>query len=274
MTEKVFFTCYLMGGLGNQMFQIAHTLSQGFKYNVDCSFKSVAHTPMQAHQPTKYIDNIFRNINFKTTLSPTKRITNNWGFKELPINPNVNTEFFGYYQSSKNFYEFGEKIKDIFSPSENYLEKIYSKYPQLKNKNNVSIHIRRGDYLKISNISPVIDLSYINECLKNIYEYDNIFVLTDDKIWAENNLHYKNLIIPKDLEDFEELWLISLCRYNIMSNSTFSWWGSYLNKTPNKVVFVPSMWFGPDGEKDYEDLYEPDWKKIKVKFENGKLVCY
>ncbi len=79
---------------------------------------------------------------------------------------------------------------------------------------------------------------------------------------------------PTDLEDYEELWLISLCKYNIMSNSTFSWWGSYLNKTPDKVVFAPSIWFGPKGEKDYEDLYESDWEKINVKFENGKLVCY
>jgi hypothetical protein len=274
MTEKVFFTSYLMGGLGNQMFQISHALSQGFKYNVDCVFKSVAHTPMQASQPTKYTDNIFRNVNFKPTLPTTKRITNNWGFRELSINPNVSTEFFGYYQSSKNFYGFGEKIKDIFSPSESYLDKIYSKYPQLKNKNNISIHIRRGDYLKISSILPIIDISYINQCLKSIQDYDNIFVLTDDKVWAEENLHYQNLIIPKDLEDYEELWLISLCKYNIMSNSTFSWWGSYLNKTPDKVVFTPSIWFGPKGEKDYEDLYESDWEKINVKFENGKLVCY
>jgi hypothetical protein len=271
---ETFFTSFLMGGLGNQMFQISHALCQGWKNNIRVIFKSESHTPNQGEQPTKYINNIFSNIKFQNTLPPTKRVTNVWGFKEISLNLDTNIEFFGYYQSSKNFYGFGENIKEVFSPPEDYLKKIYLEYPELNNKNNISIHIRRGDYIKFSNVSPIIDISYIDKCLENISNYDNIFVLTDDKIWAEKNLNYKNLIIPKNLEDYEELWLISLCRYNIMSNSTFSWWGSYLNKISDKVVFVPSIWFGPQGEKDYEDLYESDWIKIKVDYKNGKLICY
>lgn len=272
--SEIFFTAHLMGGLGNQMFQIAHTISQGLVYNVESKFKPVSFTPNQAHQPTKYLTNIYRNVKFENDFFPKNKITNTWGFKNLSINPNISTEFFGYYQGSKHFYGHDEKIKKIFKPSEEFLSKIFFEYPQLKTKNNVSIHIRRGDYLNISNVLPTIDISYIIECLNLISDYDNIFILSDDKKWVEENINYDKIIIPKNLEDFEELWLISLCKYNIMSNSTFSWWGSFLNENENKVVFVPNLWFGPDGESNYQDLYEKSWKKINVNFKNGKLICY
>jgi len=273
MKENVFFTTYLMGGLGNQMFQIGHTLAQGFKHNVKTIFKTDAHTPMQGYKPTKYLKTIFRNIEFVDEIPFCFRMNCPWGMNNVNPSTEVNTEFYGYFQSSKNFYGFDEKIKETFSPTNDFLDKISKKYPELLNQNNVSIHIRRGDYLKISDVLPVIDISYIDECLSKIDSYDNIFVLTDDKNWADENIKYKNIIIPKDLEDYEELWLISLCRYNIMSNSTFSWWGAYLNKNVNKRVFVPNLWFGPKGEKLIDDLYESEWEKINVKYENGKLIC-
>jgi hypothetical protein len=59
-----------------------------------------------------------------------------------------------------------------------------------------------------------------------------------------------------------------------MSNSSFSWWGAFLNKNKNKQVYVPSVWFGPNGERNYSDIYEKNWFKINVKYKNNKLVCY
>lgn len=58
-----------------------------------------------------------------------------------------------------------------------------------------------------------------------------------------------------------------------MSNSSFSWWGSYLNLNKNKKVIVPNIWFGPMGEKNYESIYENDWERISVNYKNG-LICY
>jgi hypothetical protein len=121
-------------------------------------------------------------------------------------------------------------------------------------------------------VLPVIDITYIDKCVKLIGEYSYIFIFSDDKKWVKDNLNYPNTIIVDDLEDYEDLWLISLCNHNIMSNSSFSWWGSFLNQHKNKKVFVPSIWFGPMGEKNYQDIYEPEWNKINVIFENQKLV--
>jgi hypothetical protein len=64
---------------------------------------------------------------------------------------------------------------------------------------------------------------------------------------------------------------MSLCKNNIMSNSTFSWWGSFLNKNVNKIVYTPSIWFGPAGESNWEDIYIESWTKINVKYSDGLL---
>ena len=179
--------------------------------------------------------------------------------------------FNGYYQSSKNFKNYSENIKNLFLPTEEFKQKLMNMYPLIFEKNSVSIHIRRGDYLRISDILPVIDKSYIDKALKYIGKYSNVFVFTNDKDWAEKNLDYDKCTIVTDLDDYEDLWAISLCNHNIMSNSSFSWWGSYLNENKNKKVCIPSIWFGPNGEKKYEDIYEPEWEKINVIYDNGFL---
>jgi len=272
--NKNFYTAFLMGGLGNQMFQIAHTFAQGLRNEVEVKFRPFAYTPMQANQPTKYINNIFKKLNFEKITENCKQIRATWHYEEIIPPPNTNVEFFGYYQSSKNFYGFENEIKDIFLPDDDFKTKILQKYPQLLNKNNVSIHIRRGDYLQIPDVLPTIDVSYFHKCLEIINSYDNIFVFSDDKNWVKENIKFENIIYVDGLEDYEELWTISLCRINIMSNSSFSWWGAFLNQNPNKIIYTPSIWFGENGEKDYNDIYENDWIKIITKLENKKIVCY
>jgi hypothetical protein len=269
----MFLTSNLMGGLGNQMFQIAKAQSEGWKNNLNVLFRPNSYIPMEGNQPIKYKDNIFRKIVFDPTITPQLRISEkSWSYSETNYNYTTPTEFFGYFQSSRNFLLYSEKIKNLFDPSDEFTTKIKNLYPKIFDKDSVSIHVRRGDYLGISDILPVIDKTYIDECIKQIGDYSNIFIFSNDKSWCEENLLYSDSTIVYGLDDYEELWSISLCNHNIMSNSSFSWWGSYLNKNENKKVFVPSIWFGPNGEKNYEDVYENEWIKIKVIYENGKLI--
>jgi len=269
---KVFSTAYLMGGLGNQMFQIAHSICQGWKNNIPSIFKCQSFTPMQANQPTKYVDNIYRNIFFYNFSSKIKRVNAPWEYVDLNVNWDSPIEFYGYFQSGKNFLGYEEKIKDLFQPTENFINKIENKFPKIKKEITVSIHVRRGDYLTINNILPIIDKSYIDECLKMIGEYDHIFIFSDDVNWVKENLIYENSTVVESLEDYEDLWFISLCKINIMSNSSFSWWGTFLNKNENKKTYVPSIWFGPKGEKNYHDIYLDSWVKVETIYSDGKII--
>jgi hypothetical protein len=267
-----FITSYLMGGLANQMFQISKAKTEGFINNIPVYFEPKSFTPMDGNEVNVYVNNIFRNIVFKINLTPQKRFDEpSFSYNNVDYSYDTSVMFNGYYQSSKNFKNYSENIKNLFLPTEEFKEKLMIMYPLIFEKNSVSIHIRRGDYLRISDILPVIDKSYIDKALKYIGKYSNVFVFTNDKDWAEKNLDYDKCTIVTDLDDYEDLWAISLCNHNIMSNSSFSWWGSYLNENKDKKVCVPSIWFGPNGEKKYEDIYEPEWKKINVIYDNGFL---
>lgn len=245
-------TSFLQGGLGNQMFQISYAISESKKYGVQYKFKPEAYTPMQANQPSKYIDNIYRNIDFSMS---DEEYSNSLVFN-------------GYFQSLKYFKDDAEEIKELFSPPEDFLKKIYQIYPELYSPRSLSIHIRRGDYLTISDILPVIDISYINSSLQALGEYDVGFVFSDDKDWVKNNLNYNNIVIVENLEDYEELWMMSLCKNNIISNSTFSWWGSFLNKNMDKKIVAPSLWTGPRGP-NMDEIYLDNFIKIPIVYSEG-----
>jgi hypothetical protein len=247
-------TCFLQGGLGNQMFQISNAISESKKYLIECKFKSEAYTPMQAFQPSKYANNIFRNIDLSLT-------------QEEYNDAFVLT---GYFQSVDYFKEIQDEIKQIFSPTSDFLNKANECYPELSYENTLSIHIRRGDYLSISDTLPVVDISYINKAIEIIGDYSKVFIFSDDKVWAKENLDNENFILVENLDDYEELWMMSLCKNNIISNSTFSWWGSFLNKNVDKKIIAPSLWTGPNGP-NMDEIYMDNFIKVPVFYDGGFL---
>jgi hypothetical protein len=260
-----------MGGLGNQMFQVANCYAQAKKNNVEMFLPKNSFTPLQGKDTSHYIDNILKKFKFKDNITNFFRLNeNSWSFTEIDTPKNCNIQFYGYYQSSKNFSEYKKEIIDLFSPSQYEIDFISKKYPEINLKNTLSVHIRMGDYLKNPKIHPTISLEYINKSINLIGEYEHIFIFSDNKKWVENNINLPNSTIVDDL-DYIELWLMSLCTNNIISNSTFSWWGSFLNKNENKIVIAPSVWFGEDGPKNYLDIYESDWTIMNVNNHNGQL---
>jgi hypothetical protein len=260
-----------MGGLGNQMFQISHALAQSWKHDVGCYFLPKSETPGNGNQPTKYINNIYKDITFKDDdnfdIMLRERHFND---ANIQIQENKNIKFWGYFQSSKNFGGYENEIKNLFLPNDEFKIKIKTKYPEVF-ENSVSIHIRRGDYLTIPEILPSVEKSYLDYCLNQLDNNVKIFIFTNDKEWVYQNITYENSIIVDGLEDYEELWMMSMCSHNIMSNSSFSWWASYLNKNKNKKVFVPNVWFGPKGIHPHDNIYEIDWTMVEVYYQNGLL---
>lgn len=269
--SEVISTAFLMGGLGNQMFQAAHALAQGKKNNVPVRFKCESWTPMQGRQTPAYKENIFRNLDFNWVDLPLNRVVEGpWEYSEIVADWTRPTEFYGYFQSSKNFLGYDQHIREVFSPTQKFKEEIYEKYPQMNQDNTVSIHIRLGDYKNNPHIHPSISIEYINRALREIGEYSHAFIFSEDKEWITNNLNLENSTVVNE-EDWTEMWMISLCKNNINSNSTFSWWGAFLNENPNKKVIAPSIWFGPSGPQNYKDIFEPYWTVLDVQYDNGLL---
>lgn len=176
----------------------------------------------------------------------------------------------GYYQSAS----FPEAIKDtlkrelLFPEVDDAGMKKYLEL--LKEKNTVSIHIRRGDYLSETN-----NAIYGNICNEEYYlramEYilqsveNPIFVLFSDDIeWVKKNCSIKNAIYIESKEfqnysDWYDMYLMSMCRHNVIANSTFSWWGAWLNDYEEKIVIAPKKWFN---QKTLLDICPTDWIRL------------
>ena len=259
-------SCNLMGGLGNQLFQAAHAIAQGITHNREVVFVPRSWTPMQGRQTENYLNNIFRNLKFVDNIDGFEKVMEGpWEFVK-----DHDTVFDGYFQSSKNFNPHFDRIRNIFSPTEEFVEEMLQKHPELKQENTLSIHIRRGDCFMNPDIHPIANEKYVERALNEIGEYSHVFVFSDDKDWVKENLKFENVTYVDDV-DYKEMWLMSLCKNHIMVNSSFSWWGSFLNKNPNKKIVAPSIWFGPRGPRNYSDIYEPYWTVLEVKYEDGWL---
>ena len=163
---KPFYTCFFMGGLGNQMFQVANVISKSKKNNFDSIFKTSSYTPLQGFGPKKYEKNIFKNLNFDDTIKPEVIFNEpSWAFSNLELPSNTSIEFHGYFQSSKNFTEHQNEIRDLFYIDDSTKENLFRKYDNLNSTETVCVHVRRGDYLKFPNIHPCISVNYILYCL-------------------------------------------------------------------------------------------------------------
>lgn len=253
----------LKGGLGNNLFQLSTAISYGlnFEKKIYVDYRDINHGHKNINS---YISNIFRNIRFDT-LVDSFNIYNEKNFKysEIP-HFDKNIKLVGYFQSEKYFKKHRNNLLNLFSISKDLKDKLYDLYGYYLINNPISIHIRRGDYLKLQQFHPVLPLSYYQQAIE-YFGSDNYFMIFSDDInWCKENFDFlKNKIFVESLEDYEEIYLISSCNHNINANSSFSWWGSWLNTNEHKKVIFPSLWFGKNYRfHDTSDLYFEGCKKI------------
>lgn len=260
-----------MGGLGNQLFQSSNALSQGIDNNRDVIFYPKSFTPGQGNSTSNYVYNIFRNLKFTEEKYEFKLLKEK-DFNYNKIRPlSENTMFYGYFQSSKYWEGNEDLIRSTFQPDSDTVNYFITKYPELNQDNTLSIHVRRSEYLQLPEIHPTISIEYLKKALDIIGNYSTVFVFSDDHEWVKNNLILDSAIYVKEDKDYKELWLMSMCKNHIISNSTFSWWGAYLNKNKNKQVVAPSIWFGPKGPPK-NNIYENYWDIVEVEYTNNGIL--
>lgn len=253
----------LMGGLGNYLFQIStsYSLSLKYKKKLLCDISDTI-SPHKSY--SEYTSNIFRKINFTNSIGNFTPFSEK-SFKYSPI-PNIegNIKLFGYFQSEKYFLNYRKEILELFEIDKITEEKINKKYGDILSLDTCSIHIRRGDYLHLQQYHTVQTMEYYNKAIEKIGFDKKFLIFSDDIEWCiDNFIFLKNKTFISNNLDYEDLYLMSKCKNNIIANSTFSWWGAWMNKNTEKIVIAPKKWFGINNSHlDTSDLYCNDWKII------------
>jgi hypothetical protein len=272
-----------MGGIGNQLFQIFTTISCSIKYNIPFGFLysetvGVGKTIKRNTYWNNFLISLKQYIYVELPHSYIIK-ENGFEYKELIIPRNKeNICLFGYFQSYKYFEENSSRIIKLLN-----IEKckiIISKFANLNindQTKTVSIHFRFSDYKLLKDVYTLLPYEYYKNSilfLNNIIQepYQILYFCEETDIEEANiiidNLkkEFPNLVYKKcssKLKDWQQLLLMSCCKYNIIANSTFSWWAAYLNNHESKIVCYPYSWFGPKkSTNNTNDLFPDNWNKI------------
>jgi hypothetical protein len=296
---------YLNGGIGNLLFKYAAGFGLASKLNVpfklDKSYyhnKSYAGDKLSDFYHIPYYTNIlentfnisavesaeseldpFRHSLLKKIIERLKPYYKRKIFREQKFGFDPN--FFkapsdvlikGYWQSEKYFIHVSSMLKKELTFKKSIQEKNKPLVDQIMREISVSLHIRRGDYLKqpvSKNILGTLPMEYYQESVNYLRSVINsnihFYIFSDDIEWAKNNLHISGNITFIDksfnLTDVDEMYLMSQCHHNIIANSSFSWWGAWLNKNDNKIVIAPNKWFNNEPQNT-QDLIPSNWIRV------------
>lgn len=281
---------WIDGGLGNQMFQYAlalkmehlgrevkidvtkyaeHHVHNDFEldkvFNISCPFADIREIKKLGYRKANHWTELLKKTPFGK-----KTIYNNesYAFDEAVLQMD-GYYLEGYWQSEKYFSDIREKILDTYHFPEfsTGLQKEYA--DQIKNGCSVGVHIRRGDYLNYSYLQDICTMDYYKNAMKYFREIyagnARFYIFTNDLPWAENHLREEDCCFVRGnsgTESFRDMQLMSLCSHNIVANSSFSWWGAWLNPNPDKVVIAPEKWINSPSD-EVIDVIPDSWIKMK-----------
>lgn len=287
----------LIGGLGNQMFQYAtgRALSQKFSTPLQLDISGFLnyglHQGFELHRIFNCEAEIASEAAVRGILgwqysSCTRRLFSQRSIavfrrKELVVEPhfqywqgikNVPCDCYlnGYWQSEKYFLDVSALIREDFSfclPLENKNAELSKQINQVCA---ISLHVRRGDYAKNPKTTAthgLCSLDYYQAAIQHIaerVERPHFFVFSDDIAWVESNLKidftHQYINHNYGVESYNDMRLMSLCRHHIIANSSFSWWGAWLNPNLDKIVVAPKRWFA--NETNTQDLILQSWVRL------------
>lgn len=259
-------TINIGGGLGNQMFQYATARCLSLKWNkeltLDTSF--FINTPKN-DTPRKFQLDLF-NIKADTIIADKnilkKYLRLLYRLLLRPLSDDQQMMFFSFllkiglpvyltrhFQKEKYFIEAKKTLIKEFTLKSKLSDEAEKIRNLIINSNSISIHVRRTDYLKQMDFFGSCSINYYTEAIKilaNSSDNPTFFIFSDDIDWVIKNIQipYSHIYVSdKEIKDYESLDLMSKCRHNIIANSTFSWWGAWLNQNKGKMIIGPKQWF-------------------------------
>ena len=286
----------LIGGLGNQMFQYAvgrHLAmknkcmlkldTSGFKdyklrnydlghFNIQENIATSEDLSRVTFPSDKWICKIGKHLRTKYTDIPQIQYINEqtYNFTLEILTLGDNTYLDGYWQSEKYFSDITGVIRDEFIVK-NKPDPINESYlGEIRDCESISVHVRRGDYVSnptTARVHGFLGSKYYYDAINAILErVDNphFFIFSDDPEWAEKNIKPDapiTCVKHNGAKNYEDLRLMSTCKYHIIANSSFSWWGAWLSSNKDRFVIAPRRWFKSDS-LNARDLIPESWHKI------------
>lgn len=221
-----------LGRLGNQLFQIASTIGIARRNGCEAVFPPWRHAEAFPHA-VKAAPAPIRTV--RTFRERTHR------FQEVRIDRP--TRLLGFFQSELYFAHWEEEIRSRFAPRRGIEEELRGLYAGWLRRPTCSLHVRRGDYVNNPFFADLADGPYYERAMER-FDPDTLFVVfSDDTRWCRKRFMGPRFVFAEGLGAEEALLLMSYCRGHIVANSSFSWWGAWLDPRPDKAVVAPSLWF-------------------------------
>ena len=291
-------TCNLQGGLGNQLFQIFTTIALSLKTNQSFFFinkyKLTSDTAAENGVTVRYSywDTFLSNL--KPFVKDQDKLPKlELCFKEQSFNydPSILINLLnnqqrvkmlvGYFQSSKYFDVYKDKIFQLLKIVNKQLIMKVLYENKINFDNTISLHFRLGDYNKFPEIYPILTAEYYIKAINYILgqtsqpkQKRNILYFCEESDLTEVLqiiIHLQQVFteltferVDNTLTDWQQMLLMSLCKDNVIANSTFSWWAAYFNPNPCKTVCYPDTWFNPKAGNNTADLCPEDWTAISL----------
>ena len=280
------------GRMGNQMFQWAFARAYEAKNGImpifDDSYETLKLQPFNLIKQIKtvkkpFFNKVLRKIipfhnlrNRVTELSfdmPKPKEEIHYKYYPELLEQKAPVYFHGYFQSEKYFKDLRETLKEDFQLIFKLNDKNKKMLEKINNTESVSVHFRRGDCLKarVANRRGNCNNDYIFDAIEYISQNTDkpltLFVFSDDIKWVKNNIKFEQDTIYVDINSDKKGWfdleLMKNCKHNIIVNSSFSWWGAWLNENPDKIVVAPNP-YGKYYNFNSYDVVPESWHKCEV----------
>ena len=259
------------GGLGNVLFKLAVSISTAIDNNVEYVFSNEFIRPKDLAMVTKgfpdyriYYSSILRNIKFIDKLEAPYMVYTepNFHYDAIPYVEGTNLVLDGGFQSEKYFINNKQYIVDLFKIPNHIEFQIKEAVPDINDF--VAIHVRRGDYVNQPQYHPLTTKEFYQKAVEKVGIDNKFLIFSDDLEGCKDLFDFIPTKYPYSTGvDWSDLYMMSLCKDNIIANSSFSWWAAYLNSNPDKKVVAPSKWFGSAYEHfNTKDLLPKSWIKL------------
>lgn len=273
----------IYAGLGNQMPQYALGRHLAILNNTELKLDLTSFETYKRHRYSLDHFNIQANIATPKEINrlKTNKLMRKLGFikpshiieAEHTFNEKIlelRGDFYveGYWATEKYFKEIKDVIRKDFTVKEELSGKNKEVADMIAGANSVSLHIRRGDYLDNPEVYKTFGMDYYDRAVQLIAQkIDNphFFIFSDDMSWVKKNLilNFPTEYVDHNLanKNYEDMRLMSLCQHNIIANSSFSWWGAWLNNHTDKIVIAPQKFFN-DAELSKNDIIPESWIRM------------